>query len=107
MLQYTGAVIGYDSEHQEGESETETVERQQERRASRVAPRGRDAEDRTENDTDARCPGDGERGAEHEAAKVATAQDWRRRTHAVELWNTQQARKVQPSNGYGDTYRNL
>jgi hypothetical protein len=106
-LQRSGAAISHGCQGQEGERETDAVERQQQRSASRVASRCCDSEDRPKDDTDAGCPGDGEGGAEQEAAEVATTQDRRWRAHTVELWNAQDASKVQAANHHGNANGNL
>jgi hypothetical protein len=106
-LQRSGAAISYGCQGQEGECETDAVERQQQRSASRVASSGRDSEDRPKDDTDAGCPGDGEGGAEQEAAEVAAAEDWCRCTHAVELRDAQKTSKVQAANRHGNTHWDL
>jgi hypothetical protein len=72
-LQRSGAAISHGCQEQERQRKANAVERQQERSASRVASSGRDSEDRPKDDTDAGCPGDGEGGAEQEAAEVAAA----------------------------------
>jgi hypothetical protein len=101
-LQRSGAAISHSCQGQEGECEADAVERQQQRSASRVASSGRDSEDRPKDDTDAGGPGDSEGGTEQEAAEVATAQDWRRCAHTVELRNAQKTSKVQAANRHGN-----
>ena len=106
-LQRSGTVISYGCQGQEGECEADAVERQQLRSASRVASSGRDSEDRPKDDTFSGCPGDGEGGAEQEAAEVTAAQDRCRCAHAVELRNAQKASKVQAANSHCNTHWDL
>jgi hypothetical protein len=63
-LKCSGAAIGNDSQRQEGERETDAVERQEQRSARWVASRGCNAQDRTKDDADARRPRDRKGGTE-------------------------------------------
>jgi hypothetical protein len=100
-------VVSYRCQGQEGECEAEAVERQKQRSTSRVASSGRDSEDCTKDDADAGGPGDGEGGTEQEASQMAATFNHSGRPHAVELWDAQEASKVQATNGHCNANRDL
>jgi hypothetical protein len=106
-LQRSGAAISDGCEEQEGECQAEAVERQQKRCASRVAPRCCDAKDGAKDDTDAGSPRDGEGCSEQEAAEIAASLNHGGCSHAVELWDAQEAGEVQAANHYRNAHGDL
>jgi hypothetical protein len=106
-LQRSGAAISHGCQGQERECETEAVERQKKRSTSRVAPSCRDSEDCAKNDADAGGPCDGEGGTEQKASQMAATFNYGGCPHAVELGDTQEASKVQATDGYCNANRDL